>query len=76
MHIGQDLMKNNVSLRNKLIEMEDELRIYEELKEKEMKIIPQRMEKWNEFIKIEKERHNELQREYEELKHEHDQLLQ
>ena len=74
--VGNDLLNKNVSLRNKLIEMEDNLRSYEELKEREMKVIPQRIKKWEGLIKIEKERQSKLQNEYEKLKNEHDDLLQ
>jgi len=74
--IGSDLMHKNAALRNKLIEMEDQLLIYKELKEKETRIIPQRIEKWKKLIQIEKERQQKLQNEYEVLKNEHDALLQ
>merc|ERR1712048_1099202 len=74
--IGSDLMVKSRALSNKLIEMDNELKIYQELKEKEGKIIPQRMEKWQDMIKIEKERQIELQNEYERLKNGHDALLQ
>merc|ERR1712228_1040641 len=52
--IGNGLNMKDGKLRNKLIEMEDELEIYQELKEKEERIIPQRIKKWERLIKIEK----------------------
>eukprot|EP01083_Nonionella_stella_P029849 82020_1 len=73
--IGQELWTKYVTARNKWCEMEDEYRIYQELKAKEERIIPQRIRKWNAWIEQEKERHNKLQNEYQRLKDEHDSLL-
>jgi len=38
-------------------------------------VIPQRIAKWEELIAREKKRHSELQKGYEELKREHDALI-
>ena len=74
--VGLELLNKNINLRNKLIEMEQNLLIYEELQDKETRIIPQRIKKWNELIKKEKERQYKLQNQYEKLRNQHDELLQ
>mmetsp|Transcript_58914 Transcript_58914/g.93722 ORF Transcript_58914/g.93722 Transcript_58914/m.93722 type:complete len:93 (+) Transcript_58914:1-279(+) len=73
--LGTDLMVKNVALRKKVMQQESMMRVFEVLKEREIKVIPQRMRKWNEWISVEKERQHKLQNEYERLSNEREKLL-
>merc|ERR1712013_747396 len=73
--VSGQLMSEQMAMREKLLEMSEEKRIYEELEQREAKVIPQRIKKWEVLIAREKKRHSELQKEYEELKREHDALI-
>jgi len=70
--IGRAWMAKNEHLRRRLMEMQTECAIFEQLKERELSVIPQRIAKWKQMIETEKKRQTALQMEYENIQHEHD----
>ncbi|ETO24492.1 hypothetical protein RFI_12662 [Reticulomyxa filosa] len=60
--------KNIRELHTKLLEADTQIRIYQELKEREAEVIPYRLKEWKYLLEKEKQRENELQHKFEDLR--------